>query len=474
MACAGTKHYEIIAGRRGDLTMSTSPVRLRFRFFAGGGAVLATALSLPADASKLCVNPGGSGGCYSTIQSAVNNATANDVIKVGPGTYAEGIVIGVPLSLIGDGAAQSIIDATNQNNGVLIDGFNHAGLHNVVVTGFTVENAQFEGILAVSATNVTISNNSVINNDKSPGLLFNAMPVGCPGQPAYELDESGDCGGAIHLIGVSDSTVSGNYVSGNADGLLISDETGMSKGNLVKQNTFVNNPLECGIVLASHPPVGTTTFMDPHHGVVGNTVTENVSMENGVMIGGSGAGLFSDGFGPGRVSENIISHNTLVGNGLGGVALHTHVGPKFGLPADNMDNNTITGNYIASNLADFADTATPGRVGININSGGGGSPVNGMVITFNTILDEDVDIAINTPATVEVHMNSLLGGNIGVANICAFDMAVCGGVIDAARNYWGCRAGPGAGPTCSSVPPIYGANVLFTPWLPQSVANGHN
>lgn len=455
--------------------MSTLATRLRPLSFAGVAALLAAAVCHPVVAANLCVNPGGSGGCYSTIQSAVNNATAKAVIKVGPGTYKEGVVIGIPLSLIGAGAGQSTIDATNQPNGVLIDGFNHAGLHNVVVEGFTVENAQFEGVLAVSATNVTISDNSVINNDKSPGLIFTGAANGCPGQPAYEMDETGDCGGAIHLIGVSNSNVSGNYVTGNADGLLISDETGVSKGNLVTHNNFVNNPLECGIVLASHPPVGSSgPYFAPHHGVVGNTVTDNVSTGNGVAVGGSGIGLFSDGNGPGRVSENVISHNTLIGNGIGGVNLHTHVGPSFGAPADNLDNNTITGNYIASNLADTFDTATPGRVGININSGGGGSPVTGTVITFNIIIDEDVDIAVNTPATVEVHMNSLLGGNIGVANICGFDKAVCGGGIAAARNYWGCRGGPGAGATCSSVPPIYGQDVLFTPWLPQPVANGHN
>jgi hypothetical protein len=398
------------------------------------------------------------------------------VIKVGPGTYTEGVVIGIPLSLVGAGAGQSAIDATNHPNGVLIDGFNHAGLHNVVVEGFTVENAQFEGVLAVSATNVTISNNSVINNDKSPGLNFTGLPTGCPGQPAYEMDETGDCGGAIHLIGVSNSAVSGNYVSGNADGLLISDETAVSQGNLVTQDTFINNPLECGIVLASHPVAGSSGPPWPvHHGVVNNTITNNISTGNGVAIGGSGVGLFSDGIGQGRVSGNVISHNTLTGNGIGGVNLHTHVGPSFYLPADDMSNNTITGNYIASNHADTFDTATPGRVGININSGDGGSPVTGTVITFNIILDEDVDIAVNTPATVEIHDNSLLGGEIGIANVCAYDGATnCAGVIDATRNYWGCSAGPGGGATCSFINPIYGANILYKPWSPQPVANGHN
>ena len=449
--------------------MSTLATRLGFLSFV-------TALSFPAVAATLCVNPAGSGGCYASIQSAVNHAAAYDVIKVGPGTYKEGVVIGIPLSLFGAGADESTIDATNQPNGVLVDGFNHPGLHKVVVAGFTVENAQFEGILAVSATDVTIRNNSVINNDQSPGLIFTGLPTGCPGQPAYETDETGDCGGAVHLIGVSNSTVSGNLITGNADGLLISDETAISKGNLVTQNNVINNPLECGIVLASHPPVGSSgPFFAPHYGVVGNTVTNNVSTGNGVQIGGSGVGLFSDGAGPGRVSENLISHNKLVGNGLGGVALHTHVGPAFGAPADNMENNTITGNYIASNLADLFDTATPGRVGININSGGGGSPVTGTVITFNIISDEDVDIAINTPAKVEIHTNNLLGGKIGVANVCAFDGATtCGGVIDAKRNYWGCPEGPGAGGTCSSIPAEYSADIFFAPWIPQPVANGHN
>lgn len=452
--------------------MSISPNRLEV-LSSTGIAVLAAALCLPATAATLCVNTGGTGGCYSTIQSAVNHAKPRDVIKVGSGTYQEGVVIGIPLSLIGAGSSQTTIDATNQNNGVLIDGFNNPGLKNVVVAGFKVENAQFEGILAVSANRVTISNNSVLNNDQSPGLLFTGAATGCPGQPAYEMDETGDCGGAIHLIGVSGSTVAGNYVAGNADGLLISDETAASSGNLVTQNQFINNPLECGIVLASHPPVGSVgPDYAPHYGVFGNTVSDNISTGNGVAIGGSGLGLFSDGFNAGRVSDNLIEHNTLIGNGIGGVNLHTHVGPAFGAPADNMNNNVITGNYIASNLADSFDTATPGRVGININSGGGGSPVTGTVITFNVIVDEDVDVAINTPAEVEVHSNNLLGGNIGVANICAFDGGVCGGTIDAARNYWGCSGGPGNGPTCSSIPTLYSDGVFFTPWLPQP-ANGH-
>jgi len=90
----------------------------------------------------------------------------------------------------------------------------------------------------------------------------------------------------------------------------------------------------------------------------------------------------------------------------------------------------------------------------HINSGGGDSPILGTVIAQNIITDEDVDIAISTPAAgaVDIHLNNLLGGNVGVADVCTYDnpgglnpagVAVCtGSKIDPTRNYWGCSNGP--------------------------------
>lgn len=435
----------------------------RFRpLLVTGCAVLFAGFTVNLAAATHCVNTAGSGGCYSKIQTAVGHAAAYDVINVAAGTYKEDVVIGIPLSIIGaspDGSA--IISATGLANGFVVDGYHHPGLHAVTIAGFTVENAQFEGVLVVSASDVTIRDNHMIDNDKFGGV-FSGLPTGCLGQPAYETDETGDCGGALHLIGTANSIVSGNYIAGNADGILISDETMASHDNLLIHNTISNNPLECGIVLASHGPVGSSPpHFAPHYGVFHNTVAENISADNGVQVGGAGVGLFSDGNGPGRVSENVIIHNSLTGNGIGGVSLHTHVGPNFGAPADNMDDNMIIGNYIAGNLADTFDTATPGRVGININSGGGGSPVWGTVISQNEITDEDVDVAVNTPATVNVHLNNLLGGHLGAANICAFDGQKCIGSINATVNYWGCDDGPGhSGCTSTS-----GPNVRSYPWL---------
>lgn len=446
---------------------------MKFRTFGFGVAAAAAFVFLAAAASPaatLCVNPGGAMGCYTTIQAAVNHAHPGDIVYVTPGTYHEQVTIGIPLSLLGANPEATVIDAANQAHGVFVDGFDNAGLANVTVAGFTVEHALYEGILVVSAADVTLRDNRVLNNDTVPGAAFTGEPTGCPNQPGsgtYETNETGDCGGAIHLVGVMNSIVSDNDVAGNADGILVSDETGESRGNLLARNTIKDNPLECGIVLASHPPMNMTSPpFAPHFGVDHNTVAENLSEDNGVQVGGSGVGLFTDGMGRGQVTGNVIIHNRLIHNGLGGVALHTHVGPAFGLPADNMDGNQIIGNFIARNLADQGDTATPGPVGININSGGGGSPVHGTVIAGNVIRQEAVAIAVNTPAEVDLHLNDFAPAKIGVADVCALDGAsICTGTIDATENYWGCPGGPGA-PNCSTAS---GANITFTPWLRRPV-----
>src|SRR6516165_4413264 len=65
-------------------------------------------------AATLCVNPGGTGGCFSTIRAAVSAASPNDTIKVAAGTYAEDVVIGKTLSLVGSNQNTTIIDATGR------------------------------------------------------------------------------------------------------------------------------------------------------------------------------------------------------------------------------------------------------------------------------------------------------------------------------------------------------------------------
>src|ERR1700753_1929106 len=168
-------------------------------------AVLIASVCTPAFASnRSCVNPGGRGGCFSTITDAVAATSAGGTITVAPGTYKESVVIGKRLSLIGASSFNTIIDATGLPNGVFIDGFHNPGLSNVVVSGFTLENANFEGALIVNASDVTLKGNHVHDNNKA---LTNGT---CPGLPDFEPGEQMDCGEGIHIMGVSYSSIANN------------------------------------------------------------------------------------------------------------------------------------------------------------------------------------------------------------------------------------------------------------------------
>ena len=427
------------------------------RVFAG---VLITTLFAAgsAFAGTSCVSPGGAGGCFSSIQAAVDAASPGDTINVQPGTYSEAVVIRKSLSLIGSGTADApntVIDASSKGApGVNVDGLmggqNAMGgtyLWNVTVSGFEVKKADTQGILVTNAANVTISQNHVYENNV--GLTVGSNGPECPALPLYfAAGESFDCGEGIHLSGVSNSSVINNISENNAGGILLSDDTGQTHDNLVMGNMVRHNTPDCGITLASHniPAL----YTPPPPGVFGNTILGNTSMENGLGGGdGAGVGLFAAA--PGAMTYgNTVAHNTLTGNALPGVTMHGHA------PGQYLDNNQIVWNTISGNAAD-SDAPTSGPTGIILWSAV--VPVNGTVILNNDISGEDIGIAVAAAGFTNIHQNSVVGG-MGVLNMV--DTAAS---VNARTNWWGCKDGPGAG-GCSTV----SANVDYDPWLKKSPA----
>jgi hypothetical protein len=397
-------------------------------------------------ASNLYVNPEGRAGAYSSIEAAVGKASTGDTIYVAPGIYHEDVIIGKQLSLMGAGRGKSIISAVGLSNGIYIDGLDNPGLSKVVVTGFTVENANFEGILITNASFVTIWENAVTHND----VVLN--PNGCTGQPQFETSETEDCGEGIHLIAVDHSTVGHNISEQNSGGVLITDETGPTHDNRIIGNFVRNNPFACGITMASHPPatVPNPTVTLPY-GVYNNVVANNYSTQNGYQTPGAGAGVGIFAPGPGnKAYSNVVVNNQLTNNGLPGVAIHNHAAPP-GAPPVDLNDNVIIGNSISGNGPDTMDAATPGPAGINVY---GVAPITGTVISGNVIDHESQDVVTNTPAEVDVHFNNLLGAKVGVDNIGK-------GTVDATENWWGSSRGPGSKGSTT----IAGTGVSFDPWL---------
>ncbi len=408
-----------------------------------------------ASAATLCVNPGGTAGCKSSINAAVAAAAPGDTVQVWPGTYYEGVVITKPLSLVAldqTAAAKPVINASGFPNGIFINGMSgapNAGIANVLIAGLAIRSANFEGILVANASGVNIVDNHVYHNDRALDITAQM----CPGIPAFETSEGDDCGEGIHLMSVINSTVVRNDVEGNSGGILISDETGPNRYNLVSKNTVHDNAYDCGITMASHGPAtsvlpsATVSF-----GVANNTIANNFSWHNGTQVPGAGAGVGIFAPFPGTIAHaNVVINNTLYDNGLPGVTMHNHAYSPFAPPVDLSD-NVIVGNTIYGNAADTDDAATPGTTGINVYSV---APIFGTIISQNIFTDEAIDIAYNAPGDrVDVHQNNFNTTGIGIDNLGV-------GSVNAADNWWSCAGGPGAA-GCATVT---GPHITITPWL---------
>src|SRR5271157_3170331 len=223
--------------------------------------VLMMGFAASAGAVVFCVSPSGSVpsatskalGCgptvTKTISAAVGFASGTDSIVVLRGIYAEMVTIPASLSGLTLSAASTVqptIDANGLQNGILEQA------NGVTIKGFAIKNAEHEGILVQGPpanctgspttctagsgiTGVAISNNLIENNDKA----FVSSSTTCPAVgsvPAAPDFEQEDCGEGIHLDGVTDSTVANNLVQHNAGGILLTDETGQNRSNVITAN----------------------------------------------------------------------------------------------------------------------------------------------------------------------------------------------------------------------------------------------
>lgn len=104
----------------------------------------------------------------------------------------------------------------------------------MIISGFTVRNADAQGIVVTNAFDVIISNNHATGNDRALDLAN----LQCPPLSLYfEGGEGFDCGEAIHLSGVH-HTIAGNGPDGDPGttvptGISISSEV-VPVGGIVK------------------------------------------------------------------------------------------------------------------------------------------------------------------------------------------------------------------------------------------------
>jgi nitrous oxidase accessory protein NosD len=340
---------------------------------------------------------------FKTIGSAVAAARAGGTVFVCPGTYHEQVVISKPLTLTGQ---RAVIDQTGVTPTfqVTLPGLGtqtiFAGVvivsSRVTLSGFTVRNAQGEGVLAAglgrSIHDVTISRNVVVNNDLGGGVPPKSPYFQC----AAEGTVPGDCGEGVHFAGnIADSAIQGNFIAHNSGGVLMSDDVGPNHNNVVANNVVTDNQADCGITVPGHNPNALNVAGVPQPKVAGvydNIIRNNVVTGNGTT--GFGAGVLFANASAGTASyDNLVEGNYIAGNGLPGVTMHAHiVGPgQF----EDLSGNVIVRNVIGKNnlLGDPLD-GPPGPSDMQTTA----------VLVYSG----------GTKVTVKIARNSIFNNSIGI------------------------------------------------------------
>src|ERR1700687_4762854 len=159
-------------------------------------AMLLMGLRGYASAATICVNPGGTKGCQSSIQAAINSVNSTpSTIVIQPGTYSAACgaaacsvasilanapntskLIGLSLKCRAGDGKSVILDASHLDHAVYV-----SGVDQVSIEGCVVKNADREGILIENSDNVHIVNNVVKNNDQAMGkTVGTGGPPPCP------------------------------------------------------------------------------------------------------------------------------------------------------------------------------------------------------------------------------------------------------------------------------------------------------
>jgi hypothetical protein len=300
---------------------------------------------------------------YSTIQSAIDAAPPAATVVVCPGTYHEQLVVSKALTLKGENA---IVDEKGVTpNFVVPPPVGPLPIFAAVViisshvsfSGFTVQNALGEGILAATVPpnpptgDITIAGNKILSNDLGGGNP--------PASAYFECQENGqipgDCGEGIHFIGVAFSTIGNNFISGNSGGILLTDETGPTHDNLIQGNVVTKNESDCGITVPGHNPnaLDASGKRQPtvagvyRNAIIGNTITDNGHL-------GEGAGvLFANASGGTASYDNLVQGNYIAGNQLAGVTLHAHLldpADPAASKGEDLNGNRIVNNIIGQNM----------------------------------------------------------------------------------------------------------------------------
>ena len=190
---------------------------------------------------------------YTSIQTAIENATAGQTIYVSSGLYNESLTVDKPITLVGENASTTEINASTcvlnvQGDNVSFSDFtirytgctcygycsvNVTNGHNVNVTDNTIISDDY-GIRVAGSTGVTVGDDDVVRAADASLVVSNSSAVSVFGN---SLPSNLD---GVEIDNANDSTFWNNTVMANLTGLYMAESFG---------NTFFNNNISSATLM---------------------------------------------------------------------------------------------------------------------------------------------------------------------------------------------------------------------------------
>jgi len=142
---------------------------------------------------------------FNTIQEAIDNANNGDTIYISSGIYYEHIVVDKPITIVGAGAEDTIIDGMNEDEHI----FNIVS-DKVDISGFTIMNC------SIGFSGIRVNNNSC-------NIHHNIFK---------------ECGGGVELWDVQDVVIHNNTIADNTWGIYVHNSIDCSINNNIISNNF--------------------------------------------------------------------------------------------------------------------------------------------------------------------------------------------------------------------------------------------
>ncbi|MFN8599835.1 MAG: choice-of-anchor Q domain-containing protein [Candidatus Binatia bacterium] len=277
----------------------------------------------------LCVNPGGTGGCFASVQAAVDAAASKSVIHVEPGTYVGNLSIPAirgGITIAGAGAALTVIQGDPTGDAITVPSRGELALRDLTVAG-----AQYDGIHLEDRTKLAVTGCVLRDNgDQAIGTLYSAVrarvtivdSVIAGNLSFFSFDAitlsvgsrldvirssiADNAHGAVHSYGRVDLTDS--VVRDNGGGLLV------SSGTILRSTISGNTHGGIGVEGRTLKLVDSTVSDNGDSGVV-VVAPSTVQLVRTTVAGNGGIGLFvqDDAYSEARavVQSSILADNAL-------------------------------------------------------------------------------------------------------------------------------------------------------------------